>query len=103
MPYFRIAVSSVLFASSFAANAGDTQDALSHCAKAALSERVSEQTVVNFDVPNHSVSGKVGDLMSIDLADTSGNALGVAICEFSRSGKLLSATLALSSFDLAKI
>ncbi len=109
MSYLRILALPVLFASSFVANAGDSQATLSHCAKAALGERVSEQTIVSFDekLSHVSVARKsfsmANQLVSIDLADSKGNPLGVAKCAYSPQGRIISATLTPQVLEVAGI
>ena len=109
MSYFRFLALPVLFASSFVANAGDTQATLSHCAKTALSERVTEQTAVRFETKLSRVSvarGKnsmANQTVKINLADGKGEAIGVVTCEFSRTGKMVSATLDPKLIEVAGI
>ncbi len=109
MSYYRFLAIPALFASSFTANAEDDQATLSHCAKTALSARVTEQTAVTFDrklsqvsVPRikHSMANQT---VAIEVENGNGESLGVVTCKFGRSGKMVSATLASKTMDIAGI
>ena len=98
MSFLRLTALLVLLASSFVANAGDIQATLSTCAKTALSERVSEQTVVKFQTELPQVAATrnkrlVNKSVAINVADGLGTPLGVVTCKFDSFGKMISATL----------
>ena len=109
MPYYRFLALPVLFASSFTANAEDNQATLSHCAKAALSGRVTEQTAVTFERKLSQVSAPrskysmSNQTVAIEVEDGNGQPLGVVTCKYGRTGKMVSATLVSKMIDVAGI